>query len=266
VASRFDLTGRVAIVTGAGAGIGRRIARGLAGEGATVVVADLNRAAASTVTLEIEAEGGSSAAVEADVTDPGDVARLVDETVARFGTVDILVNNAGGGRGYGATVDLSLSEWQGTMDLTLTSAFLCAQAAGKVMIAQGRGKVINIASVYGIVGHDPTLYDPMPSGEHTESLAYATAKGAIISMTRALAIYWAKHNIQVNAIAPGMVRTERLAQTISPDTWGRLSARTPMGRPADPEDMAGAAIYLASDASSYVTGQILVVDGGWTVW
>ena len=107
MSSRFDLSGRVAIVTGAGAGIGRRIARGLAGEGATVVVADLNRAAASTVALEIEAEGGSGAAIEANVTDPGDVARLVDETVARFGTVDILVNNAGGGKGYGATVDLS---------------------------------------------------------------------------------------------------------------------------------------------------------------
>ncbi len=266
MASRFDLTGRVAIVTGGGAGIGRRLALGLAGEGATVEVADISLEAATQVAGEIAAEGGSGTPVGADVTNPADVARLVEEAVSRFGAVDILVNNAGGGKGYGATVDLSLSEWQATMDLTLTSAFLCAQQAGRVMIGQGRGKIINIASVYGLVGHDPTRYDPLPDGTYPESLAYLTAKGGVISMTRALAIYWARHNIQVNAIAPGMVKTERLAQKISPETWDRLSARIPIGHPADPDDLVGAAIYLASDAANYVTGQIVAVDGGWTAW
>jgi len=266
MASRFDLTGQVAIVTGGGAGIGRRLALGLAAEGAGVTVVDISPEQAEHVAAEIETAGGNGLPIAADVTNPADVARLVEETVARFGTVDILINNAGGGKGYGLTVDLSLTEWQATLDLTLTSAFLCAQQSGRVMIAQRRGRIINIASVYGLVGHDPTLYDPLPDGEYPESLAYVTAKGGVVSMTRALAIYWARHNIQVNAIAPGMVRTERLAHTISPDTWDRLSARTPMGRPADPDDLVGAAIYLASDACRYVTGQVLSVDGGWTAW
>lgn len=263
--SMFDLTGRVAIVTGGAMGIGQRLAMGLAEHGASVVIADLALAEAEAGASAIESQGGRAIAVQANVCDEDDVERLVGTTVAQFGSVDILVNNAGGGRG-GPTVDLSLDDWRFTMDLCVTSAFLCSQRAGRVMIENGGGKIINVASVYGFVGQDSSLYDLRPDGQLTESVAYAAGKGAIVNMTRSLAVYWARHNINVNAIAPGMVRTERLAGSISAEAWDRLSQRTPLKRPAKPEDMQGAVIYLASPASDFVTGQTLAVDGGWLAW
>lgn len=263
--SMFDLSGKVAIVTGAAMGIGQRLARGLAERGANIVIADIASDQAEEVAGEIKARGGKALAITASAIDSNDVDRLVETTIQHYGTLDILVNNAGGGRA-GSTATLSLEDWHFTMDLCVTSAFLCSQRAGRVMIEKRAGKIINVASVYGFVGQDSSLYDLRPDGQLTESLAYAAGKGAIVNMTRSLAVYWARYNINVNAIAPGMVKTEQLAGSISTEAWDRLSQRTPLKRPAKPEDMEGAVIYLASPASDFVTGQILAVDGGWLAW
>lgn len=256
---RFDLSGRVALVTGAGNGIGKRLAYGLAEAGASVVVADLDAEAAGRVARAI-----CGIPVAVDVTDPASIEAMFGAIDERFGRIDVLVNNAGGGGGNAPTLELKLEDWQAGIDLTLTSAFLCSQQAGRRMVAQGGGRIINVASVYGMVGHESALYDLRPDGEPPESLTYLVTKAGVINLTRGLAVYWAKHNIQVNAIAPGMVKTERLGQQISEAAWDRLAARTPMGRPADPDELVGAVIFLASPASSYITGQTLVIDGGWT--
>ncbi|MCC6705022.1 MAG: SDR family oxidoreductase [Thermomicrobiales bacterium] len=259
MSERFDLSGRVALVTGAGNGIGKRLAKGLAEAGAEVVVADIDGAAA----LEVAAPIGGMARV-VNVTDPASVEALFAAIDAQYGRIDVVVNNAGGGGGNAPTLELKLADWQAGIDLTLTSTFLCAQQAGRRMVTQGGGKIINVASVYGMVGHESALYDLRPDGEPPESLTYLVTKAGVINLTRGLAVYWAKHNIQVNAIAPGMVKTERLGQQISEAAWDRLAARTPMGRPANPDELVGATIFLASDASSFITGQTLVIDGGWT--
>jgi gluconate 5-dehydrogenase len=266
VSSRFDLSGKTAIVTGGGWGIGEHVARGLAEHGARVVIADVAADRAERVAAEICRRGETALAVTTDVCDPMAVDRLVETACRAFGTIDVLVNNAGGGSVHGRTVDLALADWQRTFDLTVTSAFLCSQRAGRVMIGQGHGTIVNVASIYGLVGYSPTMYDTDSAGNYPESLAYAAAKGAVVSMTRTLATYWAPHNIRVNAIAPGPVKTERLGTSISPATWQRLAERTLLKRPADCDDLVGAAVFLASSASAYVTGQILVVDGGWTAW
>jgi len=263
----FDLTGKTAIVTGGSMGIGQRLVNGLAEHGANVVIGDIDQKLAEKVAGEVEAHGGKALAIKTDVCNPDDVDRLVLATTQQFGAVDILVNNVGGtGGGSGLTETLPLERWRRTMDLTVTSAFLCSQRVGRVMIGQNRGKIINIASVYGLVGQDSSLYDLRPDGLPSESLDYAAGKGAIVNMTRALAVYWARYGINVNAVAPGMVKTERLGASISAEAWERLSRRTPLKRPAKPEDMAGAVIYLSSPAADFVTGHILVVDGGWQAW
>jgi NAD(P)-dependent dehydrogenase (short-subunit alcohol dehydrogenase family) len=259
VSERFDLSGQVALVTGAGNGIGKRLATGLAEAGARVIVADLDGASATEVAMTI---GGVAEAV--DVTNPASIAHLFARIDERFGRIDVVVNNAGGGGGNAPTLDLKLEDWQAGIDLGLTSAFLCAQQAGRRMVLQGGGRIINVASVYGLLGHESTLYDLRPDGEPPESLTYLVTKAGIINLTRGLAVYWAKHNIRVNAIAPGMVKTERLGAMLSEAAWDRLSARTPMGRPMAPEELIGATIFLASDASSFITGQTLIIDGGWT--
>lgn len=262
----FDLGGRVALVTGAGSGIGKSIAASLVHQGATAVLADIDLEASQLACEEIDPAGHRARPAQCDVRSRAEVEGLVAGIVNDLGAVDILVNNVGGGSSAGPSEHLSLDNWNATLELTLTSAFLCCQAAGRPMIERGHGTIVNIASVYGLVGHNPLFYDRLPDGSRRESLAYAAAKGGIVSMTRALAVYWAPFNVRVNAVAPGMVQTERLERVISKETWDRLSERTPLGRPASPEDIAGAVVYLASSAAAFVTGQVLVVDGGWTIW
>lgn len=248
---QFSLTGKVAIVTGASRGIGRAIAEGLAGAGAAVVVNGRNVESTKAAAQAIVDAGGASLAVIADVRKSGDVETLVQKAVERFGRVDILVNNAGISPYYKPAETMTEAEFDDVIAVNLKGVFLCCQAAGRVMIPQTSGRIINIASIGGEVAL-PRL------------IAYCAAKGAVDQITRVLAVEWAQYGILVNAIAPGYVETD-LTKGLSENTTrrDRLIKQIPLGRLAKPEEIVGAAIYLASDAASYVTGQMLYVDGGW---
>ena len=260
----FDLSGQTAIVTGGGSGIGRDLAVALAEAGANLVIPDISGSVAEEGAAAVRAVGREALALEVDVADQAAVERCFAATLDRFGRLDVLVNNAGGGR-QAPTVSLSAEDWQRVFDVNVHGIFYCCQLAGRLMIEQRRGKIINIASVYGLVGTDERLYI-RDDGQPHQSLAYNSSKGAVVNLTRALAVQWAPHGVNVNAIAPGMIRTKRLATRISPQTWENLVERTPMRRWGTGEDLTGAALYLASRASDFVTGHILVVDGGWTAW
>ena len=251
-ADQFSMKGKVAIVTGGSRGIGRAIAEALAGAGAAVILAGRNRERAEEVASAITATGGSAVGVPADVSKASDVDRLMQTTVERFGHLDILVNNAGISPFWKKAELLTESEWDEVMAVNLKGTFLCAQAAGRIMIPQKSGRIVNISSIGGRVAL-PNL------------VAYCAAKGGVEQLTRVLAVEWASHNILVNAIAPGYVETD-LTDGLrkNPKLQDSLIRQTPLGRFAKVEEVAGAAIYLASDAASFVTGQTLYIDGGWT--
>jgi NAD(P)-dependent dehydrogenase (short-subunit alcohol dehydrogenase family) len=242
------IDGRVALVTAAGNGIGRATAHALAAAGARVVATDLDEAAARRVAGEIEA----GEAARLDVADEARVRDVVAAVAARHGRIDILVNNAGHGARMPST-DLPTERWEAVMGVGPTGSFLCAREAGRHMLAAGRGAVVNVASIMGLAG-----------GIHYPNVAYHTAKGAIVNMTRALACEWAPHGVRVNAVAPTFVRT-RLTEALlaDPEMERRLLADTPMGRLAEPEEVAAAILFLVSDMASMITGAILPVDGGW---
>lgn len=250
--SIFDLTGKVAIVTGGGRGLGSTMALALADAGADVVVTDLLISEAKEVAKEISLKRRRSLAIKADVTKPKDVQKMVFKTMKHFGRIDILVNNAGINI-ISPAEDFSVEDWDKVLSVNLTGVFLCAQAFGKVMIKQKKGKIINIASVAGIVG---TPHN---------AAAYNSTKAGVINLTRSLAIEWGKYNINVNAIAPGMIETEltkkRLKNKEYYDYW---IDRTPLRRIGKPEDLTGALIYLSSEASNWLTGHTIVIDGGYT--
>jgi NAD(P)-dependent dehydrogenase (short-subunit alcohol dehydrogenase family) len=242
------IDGRVALVTAAGNGIGRATAHALAAAGARVVVTDLDEVAARRVAGDIEA----GEAARLDVADEARVRDVVAEVAARHGRIDILVNNAGHGARM-PSIDLPTERWEAVMGVGPTGSFLCAREAGRHMLAAGRGAVVNVASIMGLAG-----------GIHYPNVAYHTAKGAIVNMTRALACEWAPHGVRVNAVAPTFVRT-RLTEALlaDPEMERRLLADTPMGRLAEPEEVAAAILFLVSDMASMITGAILPVDGGW---
>ena len=251
-ADRFSMKGKVAIVTGGSRGIGRAIAEALAGAGAAVTVAGRNRERAEEVAGAINSAGGKAVGVPADVSKAADVARLMQTTVERFGRLDILVNNAGISPFWKKAENLTESEWNEVIAVNLKGTFLCAQAAGHIMIPQNSGRIVNISSIGGRVAL-PNL------------VAYCAAKGGVEQLTRVLAVEWARHNILVNAIAPGYIETD-LTDSLrkNPKLQDSVIRQTPLGRFAKVEEVAGAVIYLASDAASYVTGQTLYIDGGWT--
>jgi NAD(P)-dependent dehydrogenase (short-subunit alcohol dehydrogenase family) len=243
------LDGRVALVTAAGRGIGAASAHALAQAGAMVAVTDVDHEAAQAVAAEI----GTAEAHALDVTDEAAVDALVEAIVARHGRIDVLVNNAGLAARMPA-VEMVTERWHQALAVNLDGSFFCARAAGRHMVAAGRGAVVNVASIMGLVG-----------GNHLPNLAYHSAKGALVNFTRALACEWAPKGVRVNAVAPTFART-RFTEPLmaNPDLVTTLLADTPMGRFVEPAEVAAAILFLASDAASMVTGVILPVDGGWT--
>jgi 2-deoxy-D-gluconate 3-dehydrogenase len=249
---QFDLTGRVAIVTGGNQGIGFGIARGLAGAGATVVVSGRRAGANAEAVRQIEAAGGRAIAIDADMQDEASCRALCAKTAERLGRLDILVNNAGVANRK-QPQDHTSDEWRKVIDINLSGAFWCAQAAYPAMLRAGGGKIINIGSMLSIFG---TSF----------AVAYGASKGGIVQMTKALACAWAKDNIQVNAILPGWIDTEftQTARAQVPGLNERVLARTPAGRWGKPEDFAGVAVFLAGASSDFVTGAAIPVDGGYS--
>jgi NAD(P)-dependent dehydrogenase (short-subunit alcohol dehydrogenase family) len=252
----FDLSGRVAIVTGGGSGIGRQMATGLAEAGANLVLCARKPERCEEAAADLERELGVRAlGMPCDVRDPVQVQAVVDRTKAELGSVDILVNNAGTSWGAPAE-DHPLEGWQKVIDVNLTGVFLFAQAAGRVMIDQGGGKIVNIASVAAFGGAPPELMN---------AVAYNASKGGVVSFTRDLASKWARHGINVNAIAPGWFPSDmnKVLLDAQPDAY---LDRIPLRRFGGPDDLKGAVVFLSSGASDYVTGQVVVVDGGQSAW
>ena len=249
----FDLKGRVAIVTGGNGGIGLGIARGLAQAGAAIAVVGRNAAKNGAAVKELAALGAKAVAIEADVRDDAACRALVASAAERLGRVDILVNNAGTNIRK-LPQDLTLADWREVLDINLTSAFVCSQAAYPAMVKAGGGKIINTGSMLSIFGGQLMA-------------AYGSSKGGIVQLTRSLASAWAKDNIQVNAILPGFINTEltKRGREQIPGLHERVLARTPAGRWGEPSDFEGAAVFLASAASDFVTGVALPVDGGYAV-
>lgn len=245
----FDLSGKIALVTGGGRGIGFGIAKGLADCGAQVILGGRNGAVLEQARAQL---GASAATAVVDVADESAVLALRDTVVARFGRLDILVNNAGIDPHYASMERTSATDWLKVINTNLDGVFYCCRHLGELMIPAKSGAIINISSVAGQVA----LKRQVP---------YCASKGGVEQLTRALAIDWAEHNIRVNAIGYGFIKTDLTAgMTGHPHIAPRLLARTPMGRFGDVSEVAGAAIFLASPSASYVTGHTLMVDGGWT--
>jgi 2-deoxy-D-gluconate 3-dehydrogenase len=249
----FDLTGRVAVVTGGNGGIGLGMAKGLGSAGASVVVAARNRAKGEGAVAELEALGAKAAYLEVDVADEASVDAMIEAAAELWGRLDILVNNAGTSIRKPAQ-DMTLDEWHRVIDTNLTSVFLASRAAYPHFKAQGAGKIINTGSMMSIFG------SPVAA-------AYAASKGGVLQLTKSLAAAWASDNIQVNAILPGWIETDLTSpiwQHTLPDLHQRISSRIPAGKWGTGDDHAGVAVFLASSASDYITGAAIPVDGGYS--
>jgi NAD(P)-dependent dehydrogenase (short-subunit alcohol dehydrogenase family) len=246
----FSLENKVAVVTGGNRGLGRAMALTLADAGADVVIVGRDEQKNLQMVSEIQAKGRKALGLSADLRDVEAINQMVKKVVEQFGKLDILINNAGvssSGRAFETTEE----EWDQVMDLNVKSLFFCCQAAGKVMKEQGYGKIINLASIAGAVG-DLAI------------APYTASKGAVINLTRSLALEWVRYGIHVNAIGPAYIETDLNKEALSnPKVRDRLVGKTPIGRLGEPNELAGTVLLLASDASSYMTGQTIFVDGGW---
>jgi NAD(P)-dependent dehydrogenase (short-subunit alcohol dehydrogenase family) len=256
VLASFRLDGRTCLVTGAGRGLGRAMALGLAQAGGRLMLVDVNPEDLASVEAELQTAGSPAATAVVDVGDEGQVQACIAETLRRFGGLRVLVNNAGV-TSRSPFEDLLLEDWERVLRVNLTGTYLCCKHAARPMIAQGGGSIINIASMSGLVGNR--------GGDNSH---YCATKGGVIALTRSLAVEWARHGIRVNAVAPGYCvtpMTDRLKQR-DPAFYQELIDRVPLGRFGTGQDLAGAVVYLASDAAVYVSGSVLVVDGGYTAW
>jgi NAD(P)-dependent dehydrogenase (short-subunit alcohol dehydrogenase family) len=277
ILNKFDLSGRVAIVTGGSGLLGREFCQTLVEAGASVVVADINAYAVNQLTTSLIQAGYPAMGVATDITLPESVRSLVDETLAMYGRLDILVNSAAldpkfdppalaemakTGTISGAFEDYPLDAWQAALDVNLTGMFLCCQAAVKLMLAQQKkGSIINLCSTYGLVAPDQRIYQREGKQTAYKPVYYPVTKAGVLGLTRYLAAYYAGTQIRVNSLTPGGIFNNH------DETFLRAySSHTILGRMAEKDEMNGALLFLASDASSYVTGSNLVVDGGWTAW
>jgi NAD(P)-dependent dehydrogenase (short-subunit alcohol dehydrogenase family) len=277
ILKKFDLTERVAIVTGGPGLLGKEFCRTLAEAGARVVIADINAAAVNQLAASMIQAGYHAMGIATDITQPESVNNLVDETLSTFGRLDILVNSAAldpkfdpqalaemakQGEISGAFEDYPLHAWNAALEVNLTGMFLCCQAAVKPMLAQGKkGSIINICSTYGLVGPDQHIYQRDGRQTSFKPVYYSVTKAGVLGLTHYLSAYYAGTQIRVNALTPGGVYNNHDETFLK-----AYSARTIMGRMANKDEMNGALLFLASDASSYMTGSNLVVDGGWTAW
>ncbi|HBQ63970.1 MAG TPA: short-chain dehydrogenase [Clostridiales bacterium] len=256
IMQKFSLSGCCSIVTGAAMGLGKAMAEALADAGSDIVIADIDREKAQEAAAEIRGKGVRASFVPCDVTRPEDAENLAQAVMAEYGRIDVLVNNAGICI-HTPAEDMRLEDWRKVMGVNLDGVFLLSQAIGRVMIRQNRGSIINIASMSGIIANTP-----QPQS------GYNASKAGVIMLTKSLASEWARYNIRVNAIAPGYMKTELTRPYFEGNgtmvqRWMDLS---PMGRPGTPDELGGIAVYLASDASSFTTGGVFVIDGGYTVW
>jgi 2-deoxy-D-gluconate 3-dehydrogenase len=271
----FNLSGRAAIVTGGAGLLGAEFCRTLVGAGAKVVVADINARGADQLAEAITADGGEAVTAKLDVTDPASVQRVVDLALAQYGRLDILVNSAALDPkfdpqhessiqrlgGPGTFEDYPLEAWNQALEVNLTGAFLCCQAAVRPMLEGGGGVIVNLSSIYGLTGPDQRMYQRPGKPTQYKPVYYSVTKWGILGLTQYLATYYASKNIRVNALSPGGVYSghdETFVQS--------YSARAVIGRMAEKDEMNGALLFLVSDASAYMTGANLVVDGGWTAW
>ena len=267
---RFSLRGRTAIVTGAVGLLGREHCLALGEAGANVVVTDLDAGACDAVANDLRARDVPVLALAADITDRASLEQLRDATLARFGAIDISVHNAAIDDKFDPGADLdasrfenySIERWRRSMDVNVTGTFLCCQVLGAEMARRGRGSIVNVASTYGVVAPDQGLYRTVDGRQRFfKSAAYPVSKGAVVALSRYLATYWGGAGVRVNTLSPGGVEAGQDAHFVE-----SYSRRTPLGRMAKRDDYRGAVVFLASDASSYLTGFNLVVDGGWTAW
>jgi NAD(P)-dependent dehydrogenase (short-subunit alcohol dehydrogenase family) len=274
----FDLTGKVALVTGAVGLLGKEHCKALRGAGADVVALDLNEAAVNAFATELAGsagpdgkKGGRVLGVTVDVTSKASLEKARDRVLGELGRLDALVNNAAindmfespqAGAELSKFENYPLDLWQRSIDVNVTGVFLCCQVLGTPMAQAGRGSIINVASTYGLVGPDQSIY-VRPDGTQTffKSASYPATKGAVLSFSRFLAAYWGKAGVRVNTLCPGGIENGQEPYFL--ENYGK---KTPLGRMGKRDEMGGAIVFLASDASSYMTGSAVVVDGGWTAW